>query len=652
MGCFEGFGVACKCEIDCVSLSIFLWVSNESKIHRYLDRLMSRHKAKKKSTRTSKKKQVKSALPFKLWQVFLAAAVIGFAVYGNTLSHGYVLDDHAVIDQNRIVKKGLSGIPEILTTTYWAGYASQHDINDSYRPVPLILNAIEFQFFGLSPSVSHGTNILIHSINSVLIFLFLFALFRGKNLPVIGMIALLFLVHPVHTEVVANIKGRDDLLAFTGMLGSLLFYQKWLSSANIKSLIWALLCFGLALLSKESVVFAIAVFLLYPFYFKEMSMVPSLKKGVPFLALGLLYVIVRMSLTGAATLQEVSFVDNPLVSIDNAMQYLAVLSSTWGLMAIQLTFPWQLVSDYSFNAWAAEMAFGVRSVIGVGALGLICFIAIKGYKNRTQASFFSLFVLASLFLVSHLVFPYVNIFAERSMYTPSFPFTVLIVLLILKGVDLIKSRNILKGISVQKLLVGSCLSLGLLYSARTIIRNPAWQSDEVLFATDVQNSPESFRLNYLYGNELALQAARTGGQSADRMRLAEQHLVKANALVPDVPRVLLALGNVYKVSNDLNRAEEYYLRCIELGFDQNTAVYFNLGYVAQKRNDVNGAIRHYSKSLEIDSDYIPALVNLGTLYGMQNDLDRSIQLLERVLVLDPDHVNARKNLARARSLKK
>src|SRR5690606_27497992 len=102
-------------------------------------------------------------------------AIIAFMVFANTLGHQYALDDVAVIYQNKFVQKGFAGIPDIMTTFYWQGYWEQNA--GLYRPLSLIMFAMEWEFFPNQPFIGHFMNILLFALTCYLLFKVLLRLF-------------------------------------------------------------------------------------------------------------------------------------------------------------------------------------------------------------------------------------------------------------------------------------------------------------------------------------------------------------------------------------------------------------------------------------------------------------------------------------------
>ncbi len=141
--------------------------------------------------------------------MMLFIAGLAFLVYSNTLDHKYVLDDFGVIPENNITKKGVSGLPEIFSTTYRAG--TNLIDNTLYRPLSKAMFAIEWQIAPNTPALSHWMNVIFFALTCVVLFSILTLCLNG-NLLIPFIASMLFAAHPIHTEVVANIKSRDEIM--------------------------------------------------------------------------------------------------------------------------------------------------------------------------------------------------------------------------------------------------------------------------------------------------------------------------------------------------------------------------------------------------------------------------------------------------------
>ena len=165
-------------------------------------------------------------MPFKLndrW-IALGLGILAFALYANTLSNGYNMDDELVTRNHVFTSQGIKAIPEIFRSPYYADEAGNYY---GYRPLVHVSFAIEHELFGEVPGTGHGINSLLYALTIFLLFIVLRRLFQGYSIWLPLLATLLFAVHPLHTEVVASLKNRDELLSFG--FGLLAMYSAQLS---------------------------------------------------------------------------------------------------------------------------------------------------------------------------------------------------------------------------------------------------------------------------------------------------------------------------------------------------------------------------------------------------------------------------------------
>jgi tetratricopeptide (TPR) repeat protein len=192
-----------------------------------------------------------------------AAILIGivcFSVHGVTLLNDYNLDDNLVTQNHRLTSKGISAIPEIYGSPY---YQDDMGYSYGYRPTTLASFAIEKSLFGESAMVSHTINLALYLATCLLIFFLVKRVFPDK-IDVALFAALLFTVHPIHTEVVASIKNRDEILALLFALAGcfvLIRPQRWWINVLL-----AFSFFFLSVSSKMSAVNVILMLALIPAY--------------------------------------------------------------------------------------------------------------------------------------------------------------------------------------------------------------------------------------------------------------------------------------------------------------------------------------------------------------------------------------------------
>lgn len=216
------------------------------------------------------KKSTDNKTSFSLIQrYYLALAVVVIVVFGNTIFNGYNMDDNLVTQNHKYTSKGLATIGKIFTSSY---YSDNAEINFGYRPIVHVSFALEHQFFGESPAVSHLFNLLLYLLSVLLFFKLLINWFGEENIVVSFIAALFFAVHPIHSEVVASIKNRDEILGFLFAILAGIYFEKFLIKRSVLSLIWIALFIIIAMLSKKSIYPIVFVFPLIAIGFRKLNL--------------------------------------------------------------------------------------------------------------------------------------------------------------------------------------------------------------------------------------------------------------------------------------------------------------------------------------------------------------------------------------------
>jgi len=231
-----------------------------------------------KTETTIKKKHI-------LFSVFLII-VLGFAVYSNSLGGEFLWDDRYLVKEN-IHIRDWSNLEQVFTRDIGAGAGRKYNF---YRPIQICTYMVDYSFWKMNPRGYHLTNILLHISVALALFWFINLLFQNRHLSLIA--SSLFVVHPIHTEVVSYISGRSDSLSALFMILCCIFYIKQLTLKNISIFMLMVASYALALLSRESSLILPAALLLYHFTFQK-KIKPAF--FCPLLALSFIYVILRLT---------------------------------------------------------------------------------------------------------------------------------------------------------------------------------------------------------------------------------------------------------------------------------------------------------------------------------------------------------------------
>ncbi|MGH7412243.1 MAG: hypothetical protein ACREJ6_14455 [Candidatus Methylomirabilis sp.] len=179
-----------------------------------------------------------------------AVAALGFLAFVNSLWNSFVLDDVSIIEENPAIRH-LSNLRAIFAAGYWPTEGQ----DKLYRPLVILSYAVNYAVAGVAPFTYHLINVLLHAGNSVLVYFLFVALFNARGLAAAATAA--FALHPIHTEAVANVVGRAELLANTLLLLIWGWYLKWDEAPARPKTRWlaaSIAAFGLALFTKEHAV--------------------------------------------------------------------------------------------------------------------------------------------------------------------------------------------------------------------------------------------------------------------------------------------------------------------------------------------------------------------------------------------------------------
>src|SRR5688572_26604288 len=295
---------------------------------------------------------------------WLYAVLFGIAllVYANTLSHDYVLDDEVVIVKNQFVNQGIKGIGSIFSEDSFAGYGRVGEGQDvveggRYRPLSLAFFALIYSIFGLNPVIYHLLAIMIFAMTCLMLYRVLLIMFKDRSyhIEIAWLTTLLFIVHPVHTEVVANIKGCDEQLALFFGLASLFAVFKWWDQKGIRWMLLSGVFLLLACLAKENAIMLVFIIPLAIFFFRQAGLKDVFRYAAPGFIAAVLFVIIRSSvLEGEHAINRADDpLNNPFLIWNgvswapaSALSKVATVLYTFGQYVRLMILPYPLTHDY------------------------------------------------------------------------------------------------------------------------------------------------------------------------------------------------------------------------------------------------------------------------------------------------------------------
>lgn len=587
--------------------------------------------------------------------------VFGFLLYANTIPHDYAQDDAIVITENMYTQKGISGIPSILSKDAFYGFFKEEGKaflvqGGRYRPLSIITFAIEQSIFGGNPHISHAINALLYGFIGI----FMYWVFAGlihkvkdeKSAILIGFVAtLLYLFHPLHTEVVANIKGRDEIfVVLFGLISMYFFFVKKKSFINI---FIACLSFGAALLSKENAVVWVVIFPLTMYFFnKEIR----LKDGIallPFFALTIGFLVLRgMVLEPGISSVSQELMNNPFLKFDGTKMIDLDFSEKWGTVVLGLgkylqllIWPFNQTSDYypyQIPISTLTSPLVLLSLVVHLALLILMFL---GFLKKKIYAYGLLIYFGALFLVSNIPFSIGTNISERFLFFPTVGICLSIGCLLVRFLQ--KKENVLFSIIAL---------ICIIFGTQTILRNKVWKDDFTLLTKDVLRSNNSAKA-YNGASGALSEKASTIQDKKLKKELARQSLEyaqKATELYPLYSNAYLIQGNNYFYLELYDEAIKSYEKVLSLEPENQDAIQ-NLSivlreagkYYGQKKGDLKKSLSLLKQAYVLNATDYETLRLLGTANAFSGDVQNALKYFQEAKNLKPELAGAWVNLGKA-----
>lgn len=613
--------------------------------------------------------------------VALFCALIAALLYINTLNHEFTIDDGTVIGNNRFTKQGIKGIDDIFSKAYRAGFWDRQE--GLYRPLSVALFALVWEFFPNNPLPGHLINILLYALSAACLYLVLYKLL-GNLHPLVPLTAtLIWVVHPLHTEVVANIKSSDELLAFLFGIAGLWLLMRYTDQGEKSNLFFSALSFALALLAKENSVTWLGVYPLSLWFFRAKSPANLLRTCLPYVFVLAGFFALRMAVLGEIGGGfELMLINNSMVSAKSGGEQLATALLTNGKYLLLFLFPKNLAFDYSYNTIPTVGFSHPGAILSLLVFCAACWFVIRNFYRKHPIAYGILFYLGTIALVSNVFILIEATMAERFTFTPSVGLAILVAVGFGNLLPTRECAKPLKSSSLrQPLFLALILPVLLLLSARTLSRNADWKDNLTLLEHDVKVSPNSARIRYALGSayliEKALKEPEGSVAKNNYLDRAITELKRGVAILPNYNEAWYHLGLAYKEKGNaaeavqaLEQARSYkaftdaeHLNAIGLAYGMNgqfdkaisdlreacklspgdVDVWNNYGLYLSDAGMLTESHAALDYALRIDSRAEKALYNKGNTFAKQGNYTSALAYYRKALDVKPDYTDALNN---------
>lgn len=633
------------------------------------------------------------------WQrkalIFLLLAAACAGAYANAPKGQFVWDDINLIVMDYQIRD-FSFIKDVFTRDFF-GFQDNARKYGYYRPMITISFMIDYQLWKLKPWGYHVTNVLTHFVSTIFVFLIFLRLFDRKPLgPFIG--ALLFAVHPIHTESVTWISGRTDTICaqffFIALWAFMVFADRFAAQRGItvdgavpaehapalkSKPYWIASCFVflLSLLSKEM---AVLLPVLLVFYLVLYHTGISWRRLAPFIPYVFSYLVV---IAGYAIYRYY------------VIEFSTQAKDPWGVATTLISFIGTIGYYLMKMAWPAYLTgyiqneligsiLAPRILASLFVIGALLWTAWTTWKTDRGVAFSILFLLTSFGPLSNFIrisgpkdMGFMT--AERFVYIPSAPFLMLIGLLaariIGKAAGLAADRD-WSGSWRRAAAAILVVAMTGVYGWMCLERNKKWHDNEVFFLDALDKATAAPLLYMMLGNIYSMSGKYDAAENM--LKTAIEYLSPRDREEPTW--IYSDLAGVYAKQKQYDKALEM-MKLANRGHMHNSAVEFNMGEIYRMMGDREKAVEYYTRSLKVDRSNVKALEQLGLVlqqmerwdeanrwyialarylpnnarvqhqigrnYVMQRENRSAVPHLERAIELRPNHVGARVLLGNA-----
>lgn len=623
-------------------------------------------------------------------EVFLLTGLV-VGCYWNSLFCGFVFDDVSAILDNKDLRPS-TPLKNLFLNDFWGTPMSEERSHKSYRPLTVLTFRLNYLWGELSAATYHLLNVLLHVFVCVL-FLRFCRLFLDHRHSLVA--ALLFAVHPIHTEAVTGVVGRAELLSSIFFLAAFLAYTK--STSAHHSIVWTpiaatVVLVAVATLCKEQGITVVGICCVYEVFVAQGFTLPLLldtvrhvvlgKDGFPFALLQtllklmvlvistLLLVIVRVQVI-QSQLPVFTRFDNPAAVSPTPSRQLT-FNYLLPVNAWLLLFPSDLCCDWTMGTIPLiESVLDTRNLATLlfyAALSLLAFHSLRYRHSSAKTVIMALSLMVLPFIpASNLFFPVGFVVAERVLYVPSMGFCVLVA----HGFKVLCQKGILKKLSW--LMMALLLST---HAIKTFHRNWDWESEYTLFTAALKVNKNNAKLwnnvghalenqnNYIMALRYFLQATRVQPddigahmnvgrtyKNLNRSREAEEAYLVAKALMPQVIpgkkyatrvapnhlNVYINLANLIRANESrLEEADQLYRQAISMRPDFKQA-YISRGELLLKMNKLTEARDAYLRALDLDKTNADLWYNLAIVHIEMKEPREALTNFNHALELSPRH---------------
>jgi len=593
---------------------------------------------------------------------YVAVIATAAALYLGSIGNGYNIDDETVTAGNPVTARGVRAIPEIFSTNHFYSGGQRFE----YRPLAKSSFAIEHELFGPSPRVGHAINVAVYAAGAGLLLLLLSRVLGERRHTLAVVATLLFVAHPLHTEVVNNVKSRDELLAFAFAVGAALLFLRRHDGGSARHAAAGAVLLVAAFLCKLSAAPFIALIPACLLFSGRIDgrRAAALAAGLGALGTGYLLAI-HVFLPGF--FREIAFVENPLVAHPDPWSRLGTGLMTSLFYLEKLFWPHPLAFYYGYDTLPVTSLAAPAALAAFAVHGALLAYALLRFRSRDAIALGIAWYLIAIAMYSNVAVLTTGIVAERSAFLASAGFCLALTAAILGATARAPA-------AVRRPLALAVFAFLFIASAVKIQdRNADWASDYALFEADLPHLQRSVMAHRIHARHIRHNEAgrEPSKERSASLRLAVGLALHTTEILPSYAAGHALAGSIYlhdlgdaeaalthlerattiapeyeQASHDammanirlrrLDDAWHHGQRVLVADPDHVEGLYW-VSKLAMRRGDTELAFAHNRRLLEIAPDRDLGYLNLGYFHHETGESRLAVENLEKALAIAPDN---------------
>jgi protein O-mannosyl-transferase len=534
------------------------------------------------------------------WFVIPGLVLAAALPYLNALGNGFVYDDHSQVVNNPYVRS-FHYTHAIFTTSVWSFLGGAAGVTNYYRPLMTFAYLLCFEAFGASAFAFHLLNLVLHLGVVLLVYSVTARLFRDRNTGLVA--ALIFALHPVHSESVDWIAALTDIELAIFFLAGFWFYLRLPRFADgrpgrdwLGAQAGVLICLALAMLSKEQALTLPVLFVIFEHFYRddrgETRLEEKIARYAPAWMLVPIYFAVRLHFLG--TLAPADSV-RPGLSLEDSILSAGALLFQY---VAKMLWPARLCAYYVFPlSWTVLLPKVLGGmVVAIAGAALFAF----WWRRERLVSFGAVWFLITLLPVLDVRVMPIAAFAERYLYLPSVGFCWILAW----GALWLWNQAAVRGPVWRAALASAAVALALLATVRIVLRNRDWHDDVTFYRSTLAVSPDAWAMHTDFGKYY---------WESGRTDLAEREWRAAAAINPDEAIVLSNLGLLLTSEHQYDEAVADLKRALERAPDD-TGAHIDLGMAYGKMGRKQDAEQEFESAVKLSPLNILAHNELGQTY--------------------------------------